>query len=256
MRTAALLGAAMVCGHAAAAQYDCVDERGVRHRMPTRVDTELIKFQCEEVPVEASATARVSLASRRYSSVMLTEPPNEPAAHTVHWPRMLDMRRAVPRTVSANPAKLAGPIDALIHATALEFGHDPDLLRAIVKVESGFNAKAVSPKGAVGLMQLMPATARRFGVSDASTLTTPGVNLEAGARYLAYLKQLFPRNLELAIAAYNAGEGAVIKRNYRIPPFPETQSYVQQVFAAYRGFRAQREGSNGTRPVQSAVESR
>lgn len=256
MRTAALLGAAMVCGHAAAAQYDCVDERGVRHRMPTRVDTELIKFQCQEVPVETSATARVSLPGRRYSSVMLVEPANEKAAEPVHWPRVPDLRHALPRAASVSRAALTGPIDALIHATALEFGHDPDLLRAIIKVESGFNAKAVSPKGAVGLMQLMPATARRFGVSDSSTLTTPGVNLEAGARYLAYLKQLFPRNLELAIAAYNAGEGAVIKRNYRIPPFPETQSYVQQVFAAYRAFRAQRENNNGTRLAQSAVESR
>jgi soluble lytic murein transglycosylase-like protein len=150
------------------------------------------------------------------------------------------VRYAPAHAGAARQRAIAGPIDALIHATALEFGHDPDLLRAIVKVESGFNTKAVSPKGAMGLMQLMPATARRFGVADSAALFSPGINLQAGARYLAYLRQLFPRNLELAIAAYNAGEGAVIQRNYRIPPFPETQSYVQQVLEAYRAFRARR----------------
>lgn len=138
-------------------------------------------------------------------------------------------------------------LDPLIRVVAKQFNHDPDLLRAMVKVESGFNARAVSPKGAMGLMQLMPATARRFGVEDKSDLFTPGINLEAGARYLAHLKQLFPGQLDLAIAAYNAGEGAVIKRNYRIPPFPETESYVQQVLSWYRHFRKERAaaGSHG-----------
>jgi len=238
MKAAALLVAAC-CGPAMAAQYDCVDERGVHHRMPNRVDTELIKFQCQQVAGDALA-ARRPVDARRYSSVMLTEPSAEVAAQAAPWPRGIEAPRYMPRAALPLSTALTGPLDALIHATALEFGHDPDLLRAIVKVESGFNAKALSPKGAMGLMQLMPATARRFGVNDSAALFSPGINLQAGARYLAYLRQLFPRNLELAIAAYNAGEGAVIQRNYRIPPFPETQSYVQQVLEAYRAFRARR----------------
>ena len=116
---------------------------------------------------------------------------------------------------------------------------DYALLQALIATESGFDALAVSPKGAVGLMQLMPATATRFGVAASGAtpvekrLTDPGVNINAGSRYLRYLINLFPGQLELALAAYNAGEGAVQRAGNKIPNFKETQSYVKTVMQLY-----------------------
>jgi len=116
---------------------------------------------------------------------------------------------------------------------------DYELLQALIATESGFDAQAVSPKGAVGLMQLMPATASRFGVrADAKRsleqkLTDPAVNVPAGTRYLRYLLDLFPGRMDLALAAYNAGEGAVQRAGNQIPAFKETQNYVRTVLALY-----------------------
>ncbi|MFM7331849.1 MAG: transglycosylase SLT domain-containing protein [Brachymonas sp.] len=116
---------------------------------------------------------------------------------------------------------------------------DFELLQALIATESGFDAQAVSPKGAVGLMQLMPPTAQRYGVSgDAKTpiekkLTDPKTNIRAGSRYLRDLINMFPGKLELALAAYNAGEGAVQRYGNKIPPFKETQNYVVTVMGIY-----------------------
>lgn len=116
---------------------------------------------------------------------------------------------------------------------------DYELLQAIIATESGFDASAVSPRGATGLMQLMPATASRFGVkgdkkrSVAQKLTNPGLNIETGSRYLRYLLNLFPGQIELALAAYNAGEGAVQRAGNQIPNYKETQRYVKTVMALY-----------------------
>jgi len=118
-------------------------------------------------------------------------------------------------------------------------GIDYELLQALIATESGFDASAVSPKGAVGLMQVMPATAQRYGVTGdrktpvARKLADPAVNVRTGARYLRYLLDLFPGNLELALAAYNAGEGAVQRAGHRIPNYPETQNYVRTVMQLY-----------------------
>ncbi len=106
-----------------------------------------------------------------------------------------------------------------------------ELLRAIIAVESGFNPLAVSKRGARGLMQLMPETAKRFAVSN---LFDPRANVLAGAQYLRALLDLFNDNVELAVAAYNAGERSVIKAGYRIPAIPETKAYVPAVMARYR----------------------
>ena len=117
---------------------------------------------------------------------------------------------------------------------------DYDLLKAMIVTESGFNSTAVSPKGAVGLMQLMPATAERYGVrSDKlgaieDKLTDPKTNIRAGTRYLRFLIDLFPGQLELAVAAYNAGEGAVQRAGNKIPNYPETQAYVRRVLQIYQ----------------------
>lgn len=126
-----------------------------------------------------------------------------------------------------------------LRAAAEQQAVDYELLQALIATESGFDAQAVSPKGAVGLMQLMPATASRFGVrADAKRsleqkLTDPAVNVSTGTRYLRYLLDLFPGRMDLALAAYNAGEGAVQKAGNQIPAFKETQNYVRTVLALY-----------------------
>jgi soluble lytic murein transglycosylase-like protein len=117
-----------------------------------------------------------------------------------------------------------------IAQVAAEYGLAPELLHAVVQVESGYNAQAVSPKGAVGLMQLMPATARRLGVADRRD---PLANLRGGARYLRNLIGLFSGDLSLALAAYNAGEAAVQRHARRIPPYAETIAYVRAVQRRY-----------------------
>ena len=116
---------------------------------------------------------------------------------------------------------------------------DFELLQALIVAESGFDPLAVSPKGAIGLMQLMPDTAKRFGVnadkksSVEQKLRDPKTNINAGAKYLRMLINMFPGKLELAIASYNAGEGAVQKYGNKIPPYKETQNYVKTVTQTY-----------------------
>lgn len=107
---------------------------------------------------------------------------------------------------------------------------DPDLVRAVIMVESRFKVDAISPKGATGLMQLMPLTALDYGVTN---IFDPEENIQAGSRYLRYLLDLFKGDLRLSLAGYNAGPGAVKQYN-GIPPFPETQDYVKKVISAYR----------------------
>ncbi len=116
---------------------------------------------------------------------------------------------------------------------------DFELLQALIVAESGFDPLAVSPKGAIGLMQLMPDTAKRFGVnadkknSVEQKLRDPKTNINAGAKYLRMLINMFPGQMELAIASYNAGEGAVQKYGNKIPPYKETQNYVKTVVQTY-----------------------
>ena len=120
---------------------------------------------------------------------------------------------------------------------------DYELLQALIATESGFNASAVSPKGAIGLMQLMPDTARRYGVDTdrhgalERKLTDPKVNIRAGTRYLRDLINMFPGQIELALAAYNAGEGAVMRAGNQIPNYKETQNYVKNVLGLYWGLK-------------------
>jgi soluble lytic murein transglycosylase-like protein len=122
---------------------------------------------------------------------------------------------------------------------AKTYNVDFELLQAMIVAESGFDHLAVSPKGAIGLMQLMPDTAKRFGVNaDKSKsvelkLRDPKTNINAGAKYLRTLINMFPGKLELAIASYNAGEGAVQKYGNKIPPYKETQNYVSTVIQTY-----------------------
>lgn len=120
-----------------------------------------------------------------------------------------------------------------------EHGVEVELLQALIATESGFDPAAVSPKGAVGLMQIMPATAQRYGVVGnakvpvAKRLVDPRTNIRTGTRYLRDLIRMFPGQLELALAAYNAGEGAVQRAGNRIPNYRETQNYVKTVMQLY-----------------------
>lgn len=121
----------------------------------------------------------------------------------------------------------------LIKVVAQDARLHPALLHAVVEVESAYNPKAISSSGAVGLMQLMPATAKRYKVEDR---TDPTANLRGGARYLRDLLTLFNDNLSLALAAYNAGENAVKRHGNQIPPYRETRNYVRKVKRLYRRY--------------------
>jgi soluble lytic murein transglycosylase-like protein len=120
--------------------------------------------------------------------------------------------------------------DDIIEAEGKSAGVEPNLLRAVIVVESGFNSRAVSKRGAVGLMQLMPATAARFGVSNRYDARQ---NVRGGARYLGFLINRFRQNVRLALAAFNAGEDAVDRNSGQIPPFIETLEYVPKVLKIY-----------------------
>jgi soluble lytic murein transglycosylase-like protein len=133
--------------------------------------------------------------------------------------------------------------DAIIESAAFANTLHPALIRALIVVESGFNPRAVSKKGAVGLMQLRPETARRYGVADRYD---PAQNIRAGTRYLSDLMALFDSNTELALAAYNAGEGAVARYGGQIPPFKETLQYVPSVLKVYRALVAQEHAAEPT----------
>lgn len=138
-----------------------------------------------------------------------------PNAWSPTGPRVVDIEKLVP--IIASAARLNGLDAKLVHA--------------VIRAESGYNENAVSPKGAVGLMQLIPATAQRYGVLNSYD---PTQNISGGTRYLRDLLKMFNGNVELALAGYNAGENAVIRAGNRVPPYPETMAYVPKVLSFYR----------------------
>ena len=133
--------------------------------------------------------------------------------------------KPVAARIAAEAAVSPRGINEAIKAISATQSLPPELVHSVIKVESNYNPLAISPKGAQGLMQLMPATARRFGVANAFD---PVDNIQGGAKYLKYLLDLYKGNYELALAAYNAGEGAVEKYG-AVPPYPETLNYLVQV---------------------------
>lgn len=144
----------------------------------------------------------------------------------------------VPEPPAAEPPKLTTPankgqFERMVDQTANAYGLESALLHAVISVESRYDANAVSPAGAVGLMQLMPDTAKRYKVADA---LDPQQNLHGGARYLRDLLRLFNSDLSLVLAAYNAGENRVIRSGYRIPQLKQTLDYVPRVLGFYRRY--------------------
>jgi soluble lytic murein transglycosylase-like protein len=133
--------------------------------------------------------------------------------------------------------------ESLMTQAAHDYAVELPLLKAVMAAESGFNPAAVSPRGAVGLMQVMPATAERYGLQGDvrrnlnDKLADPKTNIRLGARYLRDLMRLFPDQLALVLASYNAGEGAVQKYRNRVPPYPETQKYVKLVTQFYHLYK-------------------
>lgn len=137
---------------------------------------------------------------------------------------------SAPRSLSTRPTT---EFDDLIHRVSNAVTLDPALIKSVMQVESAFNPKALSRKGAQGLMQLMPGTARRYGVTQ---ILDPKQNVLAGSRYLRDLMHQFNGDMRLALAGYNAGENAVLKYG-GVPPFTETQHYVRKVLELYKAYR-------------------
>ena len=156
-------------------------------------------------------------------------------ARFTNAPTTPDYRLLQPGVLPSASRLTASSIDGLIEAFAAEHSIDSALIRAVIRAESNFNHRAVSRKGAQGLMQLMPATIWRLSVGDAFD---PHENIGAGVRYLRQLLDQFQGDLTLTLAAYNAGENAVLR--YRgVPPYQETREYVKKVLNQYRRTRGE-----------------
>ena len=132
------------------------------------------------------------------------------------------------------PSSGDGTVDAIVREAALRYGVDPRLVLLVMQAESGFRLRAVSPKGATGLMQLMPATAARLGVTN---ILDARENIFGGVKYLRWLLDRFGGDVRLALAGYNAGEHAVESHGNQVPPILETQNYVRSIVLRYNRFR-------------------
>ncbi len=209
----------------------------------TKADASKFSLASEFCSQQKNATESSASSSepqpRRASSITLTEQLQlydaaDPMTSIVESrPLYLAARDAVAR--SPRPAPAGRNFSELVTSVAAQHNIDPDFLQAIMFVESRANPKAVSHAGARGLMQVMPATARRFGVREPLVeLHDPYTNIRVAAVYLKKLQSLFGNDLRLVLAAYNAGEGAVLKYGRKIPPYRETQGYVKNVLARYQ----------------------
>jgi len=208
-----LLGLALslVSASAQASIYGYVDEQGVAHLATEKIDARYKLFARGDA-LQSSSSLAISAE-----------------------------RRELLRYFSRHPN--LKKFEPLLKAAGNEFAVDSALLKAVMAAESGFDPDATSPKGAIGLMQVMPATAERYGLrgDDQKTLeeklSDPKTNIRLGARYLRDLQRMFPDQQDLVLASYNAGEGAVQKYNNTIPPYPETRNYVELVTQIYQWYR-------------------
>jgi soluble lytic murein transglycosylase-like protein len=216
-------------------------------------------------PAQAARTKRPSLVywsskENRWKPVPSTNAPSmraarSAAAEVTQYYGHESVQAANARIINANSrGRQASPeeIDAAIVMSAARHNVDPNLVRAVVKVESNFNANAVSRKGAMGLMQLMPSTARSLKVKNPFD---PEQNVDAGVRHLKQLLDNYDGDVNLTLAAYNAGQGAVA-RNSGVPPFAETQNYVRRITNLYYGGFDFSSGSASRDPVRVQRDAR
>ena len=251
-RTNALLAAALAgllwAGAAQAQIWAYIDERGVAHFSNARLDEryELFVQSGSVLEINSSPPDVPQAPLQPRPQPASVSPPDAPQASLQPRPEPASASPAQSRLMhylTQSPRYKA--VQHLLKEAAQTHRLEPELLQALIAAESGFDTQAVSPKGAVGLMQLMAPTAARYGVksdrrsSIAQKLTDPAVNLRAGTRYLRDLMAMFPGRLDLALAAYNAGECAVQRAGNKIPNYPETQNYVKTVLQLYAFLKPQ-----------------
>ncbi|MGL6070842.1 lytic transglycosylase domain-containing protein [Craterilacuibacter sp.] len=237
-----LIAASFTLASAAHADlYGYVDTAGQVHLASSKLDERYQLFQKNPPPEMAIRKYDVMAdATRPGLGATLSRDSTQPKASSLP----AGLPAAQPRLIKASTS---APYNRMINKVAREMKLDAQLLHAIVSVESGYDALAVSPKGAIGLMQVIPETGERFGVAD---LTKPDANVRAGARYLKFLLGLFNHDMPLVIAAYNAGEGAVKKYKNSIPPYTETRNYVSRVLATYEA----RSGKSALQPAVGHID--
>lgn len=207
-----------------------MDSSAVKKLLTTLVSGALL---CSLAAPAGLVHAEIFKYRDRAGNLYFTDNPMKGPHYSLMWrsgndPRFTSYARIDTSAMQRNRVRFA----AMIEGAAERWQLSPELLHAVVRAESAYDPNALSSAGAQGLMQLMPETARRYSVDN---VWDPGQNLEGGARYLRDLLHMFDADLELALAAYNAGENAVRKYGNQIPPYPETKNYVRKVIAFYQG---------------------
>lgn len=215
----------VVCSHTAFADiYEYIDEAGIVHYSDVPSNDNYVLILKSELPATVSTNSN--------------NPDGKHAALTTASSTDT-LNPILGDTFNNSTATLTPPqLLAQIEQSAQNHQLDSELIHAVMHVESAYKVKAKSHKGAQGLMQLMPATANRLGVKNSYD---PAQNIEGGAKYLRELLTLFNNDITLTLAAYNAGENAVIRYGNRIPPYKETQAYVPKVLNIYKSLMKQRE---------------
>ncbi len=207
--------------------YTAAAQVSTRYRFDNFDTQEGVRVETPPAPARLKSSKRQKLTARSVERAGTSEVTASPSPISETLPRGISM--SVGKSLDGFSTGDAS-VDAMIVESGRRNGVDPVLLYAIMHRESSFKKRALSNKGASGLMQLMPATARRFGVRN---IWDPRENIEGGARYMRILLNMFDGSVPLALAGYNAGEGAVLKYGRRVPPYSETTEYVRRITQRY-----------------------